>query len=171
MLLLRERHCFFMFDLVSYVRNTLHGKRQIGRNFGGLESSSKKKVIMITNLIRIFSLFLIYLGWTFVKHFDRLIMSTSGSACEILCQRPSNPWYVCRNYAKFNLQRNFNHLVILSKPYFSSTLIFFLFSFVAFMVPIEDQKSNIHRIYGDTLAISRWMKSIILSLYNWSFLM
>ena len=44
MLLLRERHSFFMFDLVSYVRKALHGKRQIGRNFGGLESSSKKKV-------------------------------------------------------------------------------------------------------------------------------
>ena len=64
-------------------------------------------------------------------------MSANGSACEILCQQPSIPWYVCRNHAKFNLQRNFNHLVILSKPYFSYTLIFFLFSFVAFMVRLK----------------------------------
>ena len=108
-----EKDSLFMFDLVSYVRNTLHGKRQIGRNFGGLESSTKKKVIIISNLIKIFSLFLIYLGWTFVKHFYRLIMSTSGSACEILCQRPSIPWYVCRNDAKFSLLRNFHLLDIM----------------------------------------------------------
>ena len=113
MLLLRERHSFFMFDLVSYVRKALYGKRQIGRNFGGLESSTKKKVIIISNLIKTFSQFLIHLGWSFVKHFYRLIMSTSGSVCEILCQRPSIPWYVCRNDAKFSLLRNFHHLDIM----------------------------------------------------------